>query len=242
MPKIKDLTGQCFGRLTVVKMSNVRKNNQICWDCICDCGTYVEAVRRGGLRSGQTTSCGCYNKERQKQAVMKDLTGQRFGKLVAIKPLETRAGGEVIWLCQCDCGNTKEVRMRNLVRGATYSCGCLKQSYGEYKIEELLQKNNIDFITEKSFDTCVNPKTNTKLRFDFYINNEYLIEFDGIEHYEKTGGRFDSKYLAEIQYRDNIKNQWCKENNIPLIRIPYTKLNSLTIEDLKLPSPAQPTV
>ena len=84
---------------------------------------------------------------------------------------------------------------------------------------------------EKTFETCINPKTKRLLRFDFYVNNQYLIEFDGIQHFIQSK---NWEPLEDTQYRDNIKNQWCKENNIPLIRIPYTKLNTLTIDDLLL--------
>ena len=147
-----------------------------------------------------------------------------------------------MWNCECDCEahTIIQVRAADLKSGKTTSCGCVR-SIGEEKIAILLQQAGLSFEKEKTFPTC-RFESGGLARFDFYVDNKYLIEFDGIEHYEKTGGRFDSKYLAEIQYRDNIKNQWCKENNIPLIRIPYTKLNNLTIEDLKLPSPAQPTV
>ena len=53
----------------------------------------------------------------------KDLTGQRFGKLVAIKRVE---GGSSRWLCQCDCGTEKVIYSTNLVNGVTKSCGCGK--------------------------------------------------------------------------------------------------------------------
>ena len=39
---------------------------------------------------------------------------------------------------------------------------------------------------EKTFSTCINPKTGKQLRFDFYVNNKYLIEYDGIQHYRTT--------------------------------------------------------
>lgn len=72
------------------------------------------------------------------------------------------------------------------------------------------------------------------MRFDFYINEDnYLIEYDGEQHFKDTNGFFKTT-LEEIQKRDIFKNQWCKENNIPLIRIPYTRYDDLCIEDLLL--------
>jgi hypothetical protein len=72
------------------------------------------------------------------------------------------------------------VRSNNLLSGDTQSCGCSRLSHGEIKISKLLQEYNISFEMEKSFDTCINPKTGKKLRFDFFVNNQYLIEYNGI--------------------------------------------------------------
>jgi hypothetical protein len=57
----------------------------------------------------------------------KDLTSQRFGRLVVIKDSEQRQGRRVLWLCQCDCGNTSVVLGKNLLKGNTKSCGCLSK-------------------------------------------------------------------------------------------------------------------
>ena len=61
-----------------------------------------------------------------KNARRKDLTGQRFGKLVALSPTDKRMdNGSVVWHCQCDCGRTAEISARRLTRGKARSCGCL---------------------------------------------------------------------------------------------------------------------
>lgn len=57
-----------------------------------------------------------------------DLTGQRFGKLVVLRPTDKRMdGGSVVWQCQCDCGKLAEVSARRLIRGKARSCGCLSK-------------------------------------------------------------------------------------------------------------------
>ena len=56
-----------------------------------------------------------------------DLTGQRFGELVAIKP-NGRRNGNIVWLCQCDCGGTITTWPQNLRKGITNCCGCKKNS------------------------------------------------------------------------------------------------------------------
>ena len=55
---------------------------------------------------------------------LKDLTGQRFGKLVAIRPTRKNKCRQVYWLCKCDCGNEVEVLGVSLTSGQTKSCGC----------------------------------------------------------------------------------------------------------------------
>lgn len=56
----------------------------------------------------------------------KDIMGQRFGRLVALGPINRTPRGEIMWLCQCDCGKTTNVRRNHLTTGNTQSCGCLK--------------------------------------------------------------------------------------------------------------------
>lgn len=223
----EDLTGQVFGRLTVLK----RLSNSSLWECQCKCGNII-TVNTNHLHTGHTQSCGCLQKEKTSEASFKNLTGQKFGLLTVLGlNVEKSTPKLKIYRCLCDCGNTCNVRSNNLQSGDTQSCGCSKLSHGEIKISQLLKEYNIPFEMEKTFNGCINPQTGKKLRFDFFVNNKYLIEYDGKQHYEENRGFFNNQ-LESIQYRDNIKTQWCKENNIPLIRIPYTKYDSLTIDDL----------
>ena len=122
--KTKDLTGQRFGNLVALRLSDVRKNNQVLWECKCDCGE-TAFVKACNLTTNRTTSCGCTPKESATRSNIIDLTGQRFGKLVALRPTEERKNGFVMWECKCDCGNTVLARSSTLKSGRKTSCGCL---------------------------------------------------------------------------------------------------------------------
>ena len=123
MSALKDLTGQKFGRLTVISRTENDKKGRARWLCKCECGKEV-VVQGGHLRSGHTSSCGCLAKEITSEASLKDLTGQRFGRLTVIKRVENK-GNQPRWLCQCECGNQTVVAGRHLRNGEVRSCGCL---------------------------------------------------------------------------------------------------------------------
>lgn len=108
-------------------------------------------------------------------------------------------------------------------------------SNGEYKVALILEENNISYQTQKTFPDCINPKTNHHLKFDFYLQ-EYncCIEYDGISHYipNKYGSWNTLENVTETRYRDSVKDAYCKENNILLIRIPYWDYNILDTDYL----------
>lgn len=164
----------------------------------------------------------------------KDLTNQKIGMLTVISPTEYRSpNGNVIWLCECECGRYKNVSSDRLLQHSIFNCGCKNiQSKGNLKIQTLLKNAGIIFETEKKFDTCIDKN---KLPFDFWVENSYLIEFDGSQHFKYTNYDWNTaeKFII-TQKHDNIKNEWARQNHIPLIRIPYTKLNNLKLEDLLL--------
>ncbi len=133
--KIRDLTGEKFGKLTVLALSpdrhNVNGNAQ--WLCRCECGNIVEVVNTS-LLSGATASCGCLRREGKAKEMKTrnmprlDLRNIRFGRLTAISPTYRRdATRSIVWKCKCDCGKTIYVRASNLRSGNTKSCGCLKK-------------------------------------------------------------------------------------------------------------------
>lgn len=237
MGKLIDLTGQKFGRLTVLSKTSKRNSSgQVYWKCLCDCGKECE-ICGVALRNGHTKSCGCYNlektAERGKNRLI-DLTGQKFGKLTVLRREgnHVQPGGQrkTTWLCKCECGNEYIVTGDALKSGRTKSCGCIKKSYGEDLIEKILKENNIPFSMEQSFDNCILP-SGKKARFDFYIIDKCLIEFDGKQHFDPEAGWDEN--IGEIQKRDSLKNEYCLKNNIPLYRIPYTAVDSLkTINDI----------
>lgn len=219
MPRPLDLTGQKFGELTVIKKSKTRKSNRIAWDCKCSCGNETIVIT-SHLTSGHTRSCGCLHKKAaSKMNPAIDITNQRFGKLIAIKKVESK-NNHTYWECQCDCGNTCIVRTNSLRSGHTTSCGCVS-SKGEEEISKWLINNNIPFERQKTFDSCRDNKTNYLLRFDFFINNQFLLEYDGVTHFKATGSWNDKDAVKNIQEKDNIKNIWASNNNIPLYRISY---------------------
>lgn len=234
MPPLIDLTGKKFGYLLVIKrheLNDIRNKPQ--WICKCQCGKEI-IVAGSHLRSGHTKSCGCSTHKHSGDLNFKDISNQKFGKLTALYHSRSNAQGSAMWLCQCECGNHVEVRGMDLRNGHTKSCGCLL-SLGESKVQQLLELNNIPFEKQKMFETCRFINTNQMARFDFWINSEYLIEYDGIQHFEAVGWGDDvESAFLQLQERDVMKNQWCQDNNIPLIRIPYFIYNELKIEDLLL--------
>lgn len=236
----KIFVGQKIGRLTIIeedlnyKKEHDIKSNTRYWKCQCDCGN-IKSISDYQLKWGGTQSCGCLIREKtieRNHLRAYDLTGKHFGYLTAIKKLEERnESKEIMWLCKCsNCGKTAKYSSSSLVSGRTISCGCI-HSRGEDSIKTILENNNISYESQKSFEGCVSPK-GVKLRFDFYINNQFLLEFDGIQHYKSfSGWSSEENYLKNIEY-DRIKNQWCYDNNIPLKRIPYWDLDNITVEDI----------
>ena len=227
--KIKDLTGQRFNKLVVIEDSGKRCCGNVIWKCKCDCGNECE-VSGNKLLSGQI-SCGCALKEFNKTKI-KDLTGQRFGKLTVIEDSGERRIGNVIWKCKCDCGNEHFVAGGDLQKGYVQSCGCLGKSKGEWKIRTLLDEAEIEYTEQYNNSLCRFEDTDAVAYFDFFIENKYIIEYDGIQHFEGWNG--DKDNLIYNQKHDEVKNQWCKKNNIPLIRIPYTHYDNLCLDDLLL--------
>ena len=284
-----NLVGQKFNKLTVIEKTNERKDGQVVWKCQCECGN-IHFVKTGHLKSNQIKSCGncpkvivekrhistsdeligkifgCQkiikdsnqkNKSyklyvcecmRCKTSSLKtisqlrnlkgaycknchsvDITNKTFGLLTAINEVypANRQKGEIsLWKCICQCGNEVIVKKSNLFSGNTSSCGCLKESKGELLIKQFLISHNIYFESQKSFNDCRFKETGQLARFDFYLPNyNLIIEYDGQQHYKEV--EIFSDDLKTIQKRDNFKNQWCKEHNIKMLRIPYFEYNNI---------------
>lgn len=121
-----------------------------------------------------------------------------------------------------DCGHIWNMRASHLLQG--HGCPVCKSSRGERLVRSVMNELKIDFSEQVKFQGCRNQK---ELPFDFGIHNENgdikaLIEYDGSQHFEEFE-HFGGKVKFEQQRKnDNIKNDYCEINNIPLLRIPYT--------------------
>ena len=137
MSRIKDLTGEKFNKLTVIKLDYERNKSQdtskrkrIYWLCKCDCGNpTLISVDTSKIQSGHTKSCGCLKREKAKNRII-DLSGKIFGNLKVLKLDEERnkTSKDTYWICECQCENKTitSVTSSGLSGGRIKSCGCLK--------------------------------------------------------------------------------------------------------------------
>ena len=223
-----DLTGKRFGRLVVLNRE-ANKGIQPMWRCICDCGNET-IVEGANLRDGTTRSCGCYMRDRSREVNLIDITGNKYNYLTVISRADN-IGKEPAWNCLCECGNMTIVTGSNLKSENIISCGCANRSKGEMRIAEYLKSHNINFEEQKRFTNCVDRDM---LPFDFYLpDNNILCEFDGRHHmmpvdFAGRGKEWAESEFERIKSHDAIKDKFCKENNIKLIRIPYTEYVNIT--------------
>jgi len=134
--KTPDLIGQTFGKYKVIGKSAYRgtNNKRVYWDCECDCGI-LKPVLGSSLSCGDAKSCGC--------GKLVDIVGKQFDRLTVLSRAGKTDSGNLLVLCQCDCGNHTTVQYSNLLTGATGSCGCLrKETYND----------TINDLTGKKFD------------------------------------------------------------------------------------------
>lgn len=219
-----DLNRRRFGRLTVLEKAGSDSVGHLIWKCRCDCGNEINVLATNLIRRC-TQSCGCLHSEICSNNG-EDLIGQKFGKLTVLS-LDSIAPRK--YLCICECGGQTIVDPGNLKNGHTQSCGCIV-SLGQEKINSYLVKHNIYFKPEYSVKIDGMIKC---ARYDFAIlssskNVKALIEYHGRQHYDMAyGWNDDEASFLDRQYKDELKRNWAKENDIPLYEIPYWELENI---------------
>lgn len=185
-----NIEGQKFGRLLVEKFVGQSKDRKALWKCRCDCGN-ITTVRGKHLRQGKIVSCGCYRRQRVTETFFKDLTGKRFGRLMA-KKVSRNDNGCYVWSCQCDCGKIAEVPGNKLTFGHTKSCGCLLS----------------DVCSKRMKNICKKQKGKNHPRW-----NPNLTDEERRERIERKREEFrESKWRDKVYERDKYICQKCGDN------------------------------
>lgn len=110
----------------------------------------------------------------------------------------------------------------------------MKSSRGEIKIHEILEREGVNFKEEVEFPGLKAP-SGRPLRFDFGVyddegNLDFLIEYQGKQHYEAVSKFGGNRGLYQQKYNDNQKRRFCALHGITLIEIPYYEENFITYD------------
>jgi len=201
----QDLTGQRFGRLTVLApVDPVRQSSRL-WRCRCDCGKET-TVSYNSLTQGNTKSCGCARQEALHRRAA-DISGKRFGRLVALAPLAKRMGGSVMWRCRCDCGRETEVSYNCLAQGNTKSCGCLTRENENLKDNlryidgtciELLEKQGLRKNNTSGYTGVIAYRGRWRAQISFKRKTYNLGTYSRLEDAVKARKKAEERIFGEF--------------------------------------------
>ena len=188
----------------------------------------LQKMRISNLINGRGCPDCSIDTKSEKYRLSPDEVEQRIsvlgGKLLNKEDYANRSKRNLIIECAY-CGTPFTTSLVLFTQHGGQMCDNCKdaESIGERRIRNFLELNNILFEQEKWFSDCRDIKP---LPFDFYLSDyNTVIEFDGKQHYEQ--GHFTHSHLSYTQAHDAIKNNYCKENNINLLRIPYWDINNI---------------
>ena len=216
--KFKDLTGQKFGSLTVIKCINRAyrtaegKLISTLWLCKCDCGGEARVTSSSLKADKGTKSCGCLQKKMASEASLHDLSGMRFGRLLVLCRGENRGkrNERTTWKCLCDCGNFHETNASTLIEGRVTSCGCynieLCRSRGTHFLSDSPEYEVWSSIKKRCYD--VNADS-----YQYYgalgisMCDRWLNSFENF--YADMGPRPSEYHSIE---REKVGEDYCPEN------------------------------
>lgn len=197
MGKFIDLTGQKFGKLTVISRAENDNRGQTRWNCSCDCGGTTISWP-ADLKKGRSTNCGCIRKEKTAllgRSKAHDLTSRVFSNLTAIRRVDNDKKG-AYWECLCACGNSTAVHAGNLRSGIVKSCGCLRnKANGLSRTNEYYRKMHAKYK--------LNPFFATKIR----VRNLITKAFKG-KGFSKTSKTCAMLGCTLDEFKDYIESQF----------------------------------
>lgn len=167
-----------------------------------------------------------YSEEMIKEKVF-EMWGTEFSFL-SIDKIKNKNGSKRVLVKHNKCGFSYSVSLYNFLHGQ--GCPKCRKSHGGKKVRDYLNKHSFSFLEQKAIFT-----NNTCLKLDFYLeenNKKIAIEYNGIQHYkpvEYFGG--EKEYLKQCE-RDKWKKEYCEENKIELIIIPYNDETLLKSNEL----------
>lgn len=229
---VQKLIGKRFGKLVIRQIVNENfkgRTNVTVAICDCDCGTKNKKITLSNIiRDEGTRACGNCRIAPNAKYDLPYFIGKRYNYLTVTDII--KKDGKTYWKCKCSlCGHGEVTTVaRHVVSGNTKSCGCM-QSYGESVIEKALQSKGINYKKQVTFPGLKGIRGGT-LRFGFGIYNSSdellgLIEYDGEQHFDILNENY---YITEFEIANNvnivmendkIKDNFCKENNIQLVRL-----------------------
>lgn len=180
-------------------------------------------------------------------APFKDLSGQRFGRLVAIKPVRKDNWGNYVWECRCDCGNVIEIPSGNLHKRNTKSCGCLSKESsaitGKKTIWEAIKRNikhgdsggKLYVIWKNMRRRCLNKNIR---EFKWYggkgikVCPQWLHDYPAFKAWALANGYEEGLSIDRIDSNGNYEASNCRwitrsENTIKGNRERWQKANQL---------------
>lgn len=183
---MENIINQKIGQLLVLKEAGSGKYGKK-YVCKCSCGNETILYRAQLTRKKRPTlSCGCLRQEAgHKNGV--DISNQRFGKLIAIKKVAIDANRRYIWLCKCDCGNTKEVNSNHLRRkiDPVISCGLCVNHYNGIKysnvqknLQNMIKHSIMNFKIGKYYVDLALIEDKIFIEYDSWYWHSHKIEFD----------------------------------------------------------------
>ena len=197
-------------------ISETYHNRNELLDYICKCGNPAKTSYSHFNNAGHCRKCGIieqHNSMRHSYEYIRQIFVDN--DCILLEKEYKNALQKLKYQCSCgDIGLTSLSDFRNGNR-----CGCLKnKSIGEIQIKFFLESLNLQYIFQKKYANCKNKR---QLSFDFLVDNKFIIEFDGGQHFEPITKFHGIDGFKNQQKRDTIKNKYTIQNKIPILRISY---------------------
>lgn len=198
-----DLTGNTYGRLTVLGDDGTRaKNGKVLWKCLCECGN-ITYVRADHLKNGSVVSCGCLNNEKKHER-FKDLTSTETDNFKVIDRSYSQKG-RVYWNCICKhCGNRIELQSNQIDRYS--SCGCKHYRSTKERMAKIRDPESLK-------STKPTAKSTTGVRGVYYNKRKkrYVAYINVDKKSKYLGSSVDLKEAAEIRRKAEIEYGYKQE-------------------------------